>query len=234
MKRFLQQGAAIPVDPTAIRPFSLMPRMSGDAQSEEIFRENYVEMARQVRADHGMDAFVNDQRATAVHEAGHCVVAAAHGGTVSKVWIKRKRIEGNKVWVGMTYHGMPLNITPDTTAADDEIAARNQIAGVLAELVLDRENFRAGSSIDEITTFRMIVATVACKTGCPHEEVGMRLIGETSAVIDANRGAIKAIADALMRCRILRGHDISDLLKGIVPVAAAIDRVLSGEWRNTP
>jgi hypothetical protein len=193
----------------------ILPNLSGNAAAEQFARTELRQMMERAYAMQGDRAFEHTQRATAIHEAGHVVVAAASGHTVKQVWIKRKRFADGKAWVGFTTHGEQWCSDPTTPVAHDVDYARNVIAGVVAELLFDGRDFRAGSSMDEIITFRMAVNQIAYKTGASFEHVAVGLMTEVTRLLKAHRPLVERIADQLMRHGTLRSKALSKLLNGI-------------------
>ena len=142
---------------------SVLPGVRCEATAEPVVREAFAKLARQAYALQGLRAFEITERATAVHEAGHAVVATAYGHLVSRVRTQRKRIGEQKIWVGRTYYDVVPRTGPASTVRDDLDAACNLIAGVLAEAMFDHDDFRFGSSINEIVFFQCVVENIAFK-----------------------------------------------------------------------
>jgi hypothetical protein len=184
----------------------LFPRQTAGAGTREFMLEEFRDRARAAYAEQGMRAFENTKRATAVHEAGHVVIAIMSGRTVERVWIKRRRVGDAKFWIGRTLDGVSHGTTPDSPVEADVATARSQIAGVLAELMFDRDDFRRGSSLDEMVAFKMIVVNISNKTGAEFEDVAMGIIAGVRADLERHRHEVEAIAAALMaRCELKTG-----------------------------
>ena len=94
-------------------------------------------------AQQGRKAFESPRKASAAHEAGHAVNYAASGTSVRSVKIFHRSHDGRRHWLGITLGGGAWCITPDTAPENDLAVARNQLAGVLGEFVLDARDFRA-------------------------------------------------------------------------------------------
>ena len=137
--------------------------MRCETTAEPVVREAFAKLAQQAYALQGLRAFENTERATAVHEAGHAVVATACGYLVSRVRIQGKRVGEQKTWVGRTYHDV-VQCTGFASAVRDDIdAARKLVAGVLAAVMFDSDDFRVGSSLNEIVFFQRVVENIAFK-----------------------------------------------------------------------
>jgi hypothetical protein len=160
-----------------------------------------------------MRAFENTKRATAIHEAGHVVVSILAGRTVSRSWIKRRRVGGVKVWVGRTYDDCLNDTAPDSPVQADVDAARNVVAGWVAELRFDARDFRVGSSLDEIVRFKAIALNISVKTGAPFENVAMSIMETVFADLDSHSAEVEAIAAELMSRGELRWPAIKRLTK---------------------
>jgi hypothetical protein len=143
----------------------LFPRRTADAETRAFMLKQFRDLAKAAYAAQGMAAFENTRRATAIHEAGHVVIAIMSGRTVERVWIKRKRVGGGKAWIGRTLDGFSYATEPDSPVEADVAAARGLIAGVLAEWLFDRDDFRRGSSLNEVISFQVIVDSISNKTG---------------------------------------------------------------------
>ena len=85
---------------------------TANAETHAFMLRQFRGIAKAAIAQQGMRAFENTKRATAYHEAGHVVIAILAGRTVSRVWIKRKRVGDAKFWIGRTFDGASTGPTP--------------------------------------------------------------------------------------------------------------------------
>ena len=175
-------------------------------------------------AAQGFDAFVNTKRATAYHEAGHAVVAAAHGFGVVRVWIKEKRFGGTKAWIGRSFpvvdgRKIIMQTTPDSSVADDLDTARNLMAGVVAEMLFDSKDFRQGSSLNEVVFFKACVANIAVKIGASDtQDLSMQLMAQVGEVLKRHADVVEKIANELLQRGTLHGQQLQVLLKTVRPI----------------
>jgi hypothetical protein len=177
----------------------------------------YAALHAQALAAEGPRAFEATPSAAAHHEAGHCVECRLAGlrPTRARIWAK---VVGNQTfWEGRTECRDPWWSDHTTTPANDLSIARSQIAGVLAELIFDRANFRAGSSIDEIATALALVSNAAGKLGCPIKPLWLDMLAALGADLLANEAAVREIADVLMRCGSIAGSRLQRALARVVP-----------------
>jgi hypothetical protein len=198
---------------------SVLPGMECEAAAEPIVREVFATLARRAYALQGLRAFENTKRATAVHEAGHAVVATACGRFVDRVWIKRERTGEQKTWVGRTYTDAVQYSGPTSAVRDDLAAARNLVAGVLAEVIFDRGDFRLGSSLDEIAFFLCVVRNIAFKTRAPFDEIALQVTTQVCRILHQHRDLVELLAAELTRRKTLRGPALSRLLRRVKPLA---------------
>ncbi len=198
---------------------SVLPGVRCEATAEPVVREAFAKLARQAYALQGLRAFENTERATALHEAGHAVVATAYGHLVSRARIRRKQIGEQKIWVGRTYYDVVPCTGPGSAVRDDLDAACNLIDGVLAEQMFDGDDFRLGSSINEIVFFQCVVENIAFKTRAPFEKIATRVFAVVSGILHQHRDLVELLAVELMRRGTLRGQALSRLLHAVKPLA---------------
>ena len=206
--------------------------MRCEAAAEPIVREAFVKLARRAYALQGPRAFENTERATAVHEAGHAVVVTACGGLVHRVRIKRKRVGEQTTWVGRTYHNVVQNTGPASAVRDDLDVARNLVAGFLAEAMFDSGDFRLGSSLNEIVFFQCVVENIAFRTRTPFEEIAPQAIAQVSGILHQHRDLVELLAAELTRRGTLRGPALSQLLRGVKPLAEVYHVKLAEKYQG--
>ena len=160
-----------------------------------------------------MRAFENTKRATAVHEAGHVVIAILGGRTVSRVWIKRKRDGDAKRWIGRTVDGVHHGTDPDSPVEGDVEIARSLIAGVLAEMIFDARDFRRGSSLNEVVAFKLIIHNISHKTGAEFDDVAMGIIDGVGNALYQHGCVVEAIANELMTRGELKTAALTKVIK---------------------
>jgi hypothetical protein len=118
-----------------------------------------------------------------------------------------------KTWIGRTFDGAPNGSGPDTAVETDIVAARNVIAGWVAEVRFDASDLRIGSSLDEVVRFKAVAHNIAVKTGAPFEDVTMGIIEGVFADLDSHSVEVEAIARELMSRGELRWPAIEKLTK---------------------
>jgi hypothetical protein len=208
---------------------SVLPGMECEAAAEPIVREAFAKRARRAYALQGLRAFENTKRATAVHEAGHAVVATTCGHFVDRVWIKRKRVGEQKTWVGGTRIDAVLYSGRASSVRDDLAGACNLLAGVLAEAIFDRGDFRHGSSLDEIVFCQCVIKNIAFKTRAPFDEIVLQVITQVSGLLHQHRDLVELLAAELTRRGTLRGPALSRLLRRVKPLAEPYQVERAGE-----
>lgn len=212
---------------------NVLPGMRCEATAEPIVRQAFAKLAQQAYALQGPHAFESTERATAVHKAGHAVVATACGYLVSRVRIQRKRVGDEKTWVGRTYHDVVQYTGPASAVRDDLGSARNLAAGVLAEVMFDGGDFRLGSSLNEIVFFQCVVENIAFKTWSPFEEIALQVVAQVSGILQQHRDVVRPLAAELMRHGTLHGPALWRLLLGVKPLAEVDYLQLAKEYLGT-
>ena len=171
----------------------------------------------------GRRALESTRRCAALHEAGHVVVntITANGRfpppVMTRIW--RAPLAGFTVWLGET---VPASDAPDipVDARVDLDAyltlAVQQLGGVVSELLFDSRDYRAGSSVDEWIVASGCAQTLAAlgifSTG---EEALVMMLAAAKAMLEANTGAVRAIAAALETQRRVEGAELAHLVKTI-------------------
>jgi len=183
----------------------------GDAEFEAYTRERVGELARAAFKAQGARAFESSLRAAALHEAGHAVVHAALGQTVTRLRVRRR--SGH--WCGLTTAGDPWRCGPATTAAEDSDHAIIVLAGVLSEMMFDDDDFRLGSSLDEIALFNALCSNIAVKTGTEIVVVQAGIIVRAAKILRSNEAIVRRLAQKLEWHRTLRDREFAPLLAGV-------------------
>lgn len=112
----------------------------------------------------------------------------------------------------MTDGGRGFNSDPSTPPEDDLKQARIIIAGVLSEWEFDRDDFRHGSSLDEVLMYERLVANAAFKMRVDAEKLAAANARLVSATLRINAGAVKQIAVILNRERKVEGKKLRGIL----------------------
>jgi hypothetical protein len=189
----------------------------GNAGLEAFIRERIRELARGAFAAQGKRAFECTLRSACLHEASHAAVYSALGRTVTRVSIRRR--SGH--WLGRTdvTGGDPMRIGPDSSPLADLDHATNVMAGFASEMLFD-EDFRQGSSLDEVAMFNAICENVSVKTGADIVLVQKAIIIRIENILRRNREIVLRVARKLAWHRTLRERELSGLLAGVVVEAA--------------
>ena len=87
------------------------------------------------------------------------------------------------------------------------------IAGVLAEWLFDRDDFRRGSSLNEVVSFQVIVDSISNKTGEAFEIITQEIARSVFADLDRHRHEVEAIAAALMARGELKTASLMQVIK---------------------
>ena len=110
--------------------------------------------AQKLLASEGMRAFEMPRSAALAHETGHAIVGAHEGLTVVEI----KVFERNAgVWCGVVNESSSWHVDAETPTAAALARARYLIGGIAGEAVLDPDNRRSGSSLDEIVLVQMLL-----------------------------------------------------------------------------
>jgi hypothetical protein len=170
-------------------------------------------LVKRIVAEEGMEAFAMPKRTAAVHEAGHCIVFAAQGERVRSCRIKSRRYAGKLYWGGLTFGGDHWSCGPNSDVESDLKRMRVILAGVCAELLFDRENYKSGSSLDEVVMAQGIAAIAAAKMkGVSAKDLYFAQFGATRAILYQHETALLALADLLERREWVHRSQMSALL----------------------
>ena len=123
---------------------------------------------------------------------------------------------GQTHWLGLTHGSGRWEISPSSSAENDLGIARAQLAGGIAEAVLDPSDFRLGSSLDEAVLAQMIVAGAADKIRASFEEVMAAQFAGVLDILMLNKPALTRLTEALHDCCRLRGARLGRLLTDVV------------------
>lgn len=176
--------------------------------------------ARRVFNEYGPAAFDCSKISAAIHEAGHVVAHVALGGRVRRTRIKRHAPDA---WIGYTeYRGGLWNISPrNETACQWLQMSRDLYAGVAAEMLFD-DDFRHGSSLDEVVMSQWAGGMAAAIEGQePSEFWNTRVNSHLSAIFEQHRQAHRSITDRLATFTRLTGRALDELCALIANCSAA-------------
>lgn len=187
-----------------------------DAATADAINKGLVALARVAYAAQGMAAFDQTRKAAAIHEAGHVVVAIALGQTVERVKVWRSFALGAWRWEGHTlYRNEEWRVDETTSALDDAHFAMNTFAGVASEMLFAGDDYKLGSSLDEIVTFNGVARNVAIKSGTDQDLITTQLQRTVIRRLKDNEFIVRAIAKKLMLHKVLRGKQLAPFLKQI-------------------
>jgi hypothetical protein len=156
----------------------------------------------------GVRAFESTRHATAIHEAGHAIIFRWAGREVSRIRLCCR----NGSWIG---------ITEAATTGCDLLQAYLRIAGVTAELLFD-EDFRHGSSLNEVVVFNAACSNAAYDMACSIIEVQRGVISQVTKISRRNEHILRDIAARLMQHKTLNAKQIAALLQRAEVVALDI------------
>lgn len=186
------------------------PELIADYQNE-IRRRAFAGYLKQ-----GNAAFENPKSSTVFHEAGHTVVAAYFNVPIRlvRVW-KKKRGEAHGHWMGLTDAGKAWRSDNQSSPEADLEQACHQMAGILSEMLFDRENFRECSSMNEVLTANGLADNAAIKNGKDRRELMLAVLACTGQALQQNEGIVRAIAADLDRHKVVRRKRLAELLAPI-------------------
>jgi hypothetical protein len=205
--------------PTAGLPRNAEIRRIGEmtvAGSADGFREiqqGLLALVSGIVAADGMHAFQNPRSSVVAHEAGHTVMYGHFRQPVRcvKIW-KRKRGPERGQWTGVTMAGTEWRADDSTLVEADFRNACQAIAGVVAEKLFDSDNFRRGSSVDEILTAQMLAGLIARKTDAPPERVMSDIFRVSGQILSDNAAVVREIMVLLERNNAVRKKDLRSIL----------------------
>jgi hypothetical protein len=123
-------------------------------------------------------------------------------------------------------NGNWIGVTEASTTGSDLLQAYFRIAGATAELLFD-EDFRHGSSLNEVVVFNAACSNAALSMNCSIMEVQECVLAQVTKILRRNERVLREIAARLMRSKTLEAKQITALLRRadvaaleIVPVAS--------------
>jgi hypothetical protein len=184
-------------------------------------RERFATLVAGLMRKHGLRAFEMPKRAAVIHEAGHVVVMSILGVRVTSVTIDPRANGGKLFWGGNTE--APALAFADTPAAPigfDTLLARSRIvyAGLAAELLFAGDDWREGSSLDEIVMSQLLAERAASLIGASAPVLWRDDVANWCNVqLYRNRKANAAIAAALLKRGRLKGKALRELCAEVLP-----------------
>lgn len=161
----------------------------------------YEEAWQEAFAAQGWAAFRQDKDSTATHEAGHVVIVHLEGYAITsaRIWTTPGKIPTE--WVGLTeWDSGPVSpLTPRTEPQILLRVAKMVMAGYMAEHVLESENVRAGSSLDEKLIAKALVSFASRVRGVDPHAALTEIEGSVCATLRSHERILRKIAHAIAR-----------------------------------
>jgi hypothetical protein len=186
--------------------------------TEDAARVNKLmrEMQEDAFKKQGEAAFYCPRDETAIHEAGHAVVAHVEGCVLDKIILTKKWVSGREQWEGFTEHdsgvglkeGQSFALTQDTPVREHIKYFRNTIAGRMAEHIFVKDHGRAGSSLDEIILAEGVAANIGKLTGVDAKQVLALETDAVECILRAHEPAVRAISAYLMMHEVMPAEEI--------------------------
>ncbi|WP_363348280.1 hypothetical protein [Methylocystis echinoides] len=177
------------------------------------------DLARMAFETQGMAAFDQTRKAAAIHEAGHAVVARTLGEPVQKVQVWRVHACGAWRWEGFTTYDSAQEWRTDetTSALADAHMAMIFFAGVASEMLFAGDDYKLGSSLDEVVIFNGLAGNVARKSGLIEQELSFtaKLQHVVFRTLKDNEPVVRAIAQKLTLHKVLRRRQLTPLLQPV-------------------
>ena len=173
-------------------------------------REIMEKETARVFREHGPQSFGSTKPASAIHEAGHVVIGTMIGKRVKRVRLKQNAVCG---LASLNVTGARYSIRPPRIL---EKEARWIYAGIAAEMLFAKDDFREASSLDEVIMAQYLAAEVATMMNVDqqtyyeaevHYVVGNWLL--------KHRAAVMKIAEYLVRHHKLRHPALGRLIEDI-------------------
>jgi hypothetical protein len=188
---------------------------TGDAWTTRDFNKRVRGKVDAALTKDGIESLYAPRWHSCIHESGHAVSYVLDGFGVASVRVRSRWFNNKETWGRLT---TPRQKIPDSgtasSIAEDLLALRQHTAGILCEICF-LPDVRAGSSVDEVAIGQMLCENVAVKTGWHPHAVMQENAGRLLAAFRRNESAVRAIAGALMRDKVLRGAKLAMLLKEI-------------------
>jgi len=190
--------------------------MRNDPSELERVLQHAADLIVNAVAAQGPRALENPRSSTIYHEAGHAVLHAHFGEEVRrcKVW-QQKRGAQRGQWVGETTVRAGWKSDETTSPLQDFRRACCQIAGLVAELLFDHDNFRRASSVDEIIVANGLAGIAALKMGRDQRSVMVQVVLATFDILKKNDGVVRKLAKDLKRRGVLRAACLTRLLASV-------------------
>jgi len=161
----------------------------------------------------GDSAFEMTKPAACLQEAGHCIVYAAMGFSVSSVRVWRDPASGN--WRGETASDAVWAVSPETPPEDDLRQVKCLMAGALSGNLFSPNTYRAGTALDKLTAAQLIVSGIAAKQSRTPKEVWESTADSVKAILRANSEVVRKLFIVLERERRVKGQRLAALLAGL-------------------
>lgn len=197
---------------------------SGDVDAMQLMYDDaamLLEKAKETGLDTAPGAWEQSRKQAAYHEAGHAIINAARGFTVTKLSIFKQLGD----WGGWCSSPNPtsyLSIASDPVT--DWYCAENTIAGLAGELV--SRTYTHGSSVDEIVKTRQIAGLIADKVDKPFPKVMTAIINSAVHKISYNRDVFDGLARRLYRQRKVKGPELRHYLRQVeLPTDSSVNEV---------
>jgi hypothetical protein len=148
----------------AFNPWSAIPREERPA-FEKILQSHTADLLQA----HGIRAFQNPRSAAIAHETGHAIVGTHDEFKIKYIAIwSAGMVHGAEGWMGITKESeRRWSFSPQTPL----LTALNRvcyiIAGEAGEVILDPDNYRKGSSLDEVVLSQRMALDLAHRASSP-------------------------------------------------------------------
>jgi hypothetical protein len=196
---------------------------SGSPETKEAIANVMAQEFMRLMRLEGVRAFEMPRTAAIAHETGHAIVETVLGGRVKSVEIhscpKLIRLGVEHAWGGVVHchDAKPWTITRDTPAIELRHRIYRLIAGAVAEFVLDPDNVRSGSSLDERVVGQMICADLHQRErrgGHPSETWG-ECWDWVRAAIELNADIGRQLGEKLDALQRMKGKPLDAILRRV-------------------